>query len=239
MQYVKLSPHGQDFRHEVTATRLWGGQGMVRLFEHDAERGIALLERLRPGKMLVELDDDERQTEIAAQVMLELRREAPADHGLPTTADWFEAFGKHRAQHGGGAGPMPRAMFDRGEATYEALLQSSGPPVLLHGDLHHYNILSAERAPWLAIDPHGLVGEPAFETGAYFGNPAGLMARPNPERIIARRADIFAERLGLDRERVIAWGFAYQMLSAVWSAENDGTGWHGAVEVAEVLGSMF
>jgi streptomycin 6-kinase len=133
---------------------------------------------------------------------------------------------------------MPKALFERGEATYGALLQSSGTTVLLHGDLHHYNILSAVRSPWLAIDPHGLVGEPTFETGAYFGNPFGLMARPNPERTIARRADIFADLLGLDRERVIAWGFAYQMLSAVWSAENNGTGWKGAVAVAEILAAM-
>jgi streptomycin 6-kinase len=111
--------------------------------------------------------------------------------------------------------------------------------VLLHGDLHHYNVLSAARTPWLAIDPHGLVGDPAFETGAYFGNPFGLMARPDPARIIARRVQIFTERLGLDRERVIGWGFAYQMLSAVWSAENHGTGWGGAVAVAEVLASML
>ena len=111
--------------------------------------------------------------------------------------------------------------------------------MLLHGDLHHYNILSAERAPWLAIDPHGLVGEPAFETGAFFGNPSGLLDRPNPRRVLTRRADIFAERLSLDRARIVAWGFAYQMLSAVWSAEHGGTGWRNAVSVAEILGSMM
>lgn len=235
---LKLSPHGQDFRYELTATRLFDGRGMARLLERDEERGIALLERLRPGRMLVELDDDDRQTEIATDVMLALRREAPAGHGLPTTRDWFLAFEKHRAEHSGRADPLPAGLFERGEATYEALLQSSAPAVLLHGDLHHYNIVSAERAPWLAIDPHGLVGEPAFETGAFFGNPSGLTARPDLRRVLSRRADIFAERLGFDRKRIIAWGFAYQMLSAVWSAENGGTGWHGAASVAEILGSV-
>jgi streptomycin 6-kinase len=234
---LKLSPYGEDFRYELQATRLYDGHGMARLLEHDEGRGIALLERLRPGGMLLQLEDDDVQTKIAADVMLELRREAPVDHGLPTTRDWFRAFAKHRAEHGG-AGPLPAELFDRGEATYEALLQSSPRPVLLHGDLHHYNILSAQRAPWLAIDPHGLVGDPAFEVGAFFGNPSGLMARPSPGRVLARRAQIFAERLGFDRDRVIAWGFAYQMLSAVWSAENGGTGWQGAVDVAEALGAM-
>ena len=235
---LKLSPHGQDFRHELTATRHFNGRGMARLLEADEQRGVALLERLRPGAMLVELDaGDDRQTEIAADLMRELRREPPPDHGLPTTQDWFVAFEKHRVQHGG-AGPLPRAVFERGEATYRQLLESSPAPALLHGDLHHYNILSAQRAPWLAIDPHGLVGDPVFETGAFFGNPSHLLERPNPERTLERRTHILAERLGFDRQRVIAWGIAYQTLSAVWSAENAGTKWGRAVRVAEMLASM-
>src|SRR5207253_3064694 len=117
----------------------------------------------------------------------------------PTPRDWFRAFALHRGEHDGSSGPLPRALFDRGEATYEALLRSSEPAVLLHGDLHHYNILSAQRAPWLEIDPHGLVGEPAFETGAFFGNPFDLLSRRDPARILKRRADILSERLGLGR----------------------------------------
>jgi streptomycin 6-kinase len=235
---IKLSPHGTDFRHEVVATRHYDGHGMARLLDADEDRGVALLERLRPGAMLVELDaDDGRKTEIAAEVMRELLREPPPDHGLPTTRDWFVAFEKHRAEHGG-AGPLPAAVFERGEATYRELLASSPAPALLHGDLHHYNVLSAQRAPWLAIDPHGLVGDPVFEVGAFFGNPFDLLERPKPEDVLERRTHILAERLGFDRQRVIAWGIAYQTLSAVWSAENGGTKWHRAARVAEILGSM-
>lgn len=234
---LKLSPHGQDFRYEIVATRHYDGRGMARLLAADETRGIALLERLTPGTMLVELEaDDERQTEIAADVMRELLRDAPPDHGLPTTRDWFTAFAKHRAEHGG-AGPLPLAIFERGEATYEALLQSSERAALLHGDLHHYNVLSARRAPWLAIDPHGLVGDPVFEVGAFFGNPADLLERPHAERVIERRTHVLAERLGFDRQRVIAWGLACQVLSGVWSAENGGTGWRKAIATADILAS--
>lgn len=234
---LKLSPHGEEFAFEVRATRHFDGNGMASLLDADEARGIAILERLRPGRMLVELDDDEQQTAIAADVIRGLRRDAPVDAALPTTHDWFEAFARHRAEHGG-AGPLPRAIFERGEATYRELLDSSPAPILLHGDLHHYNVLSAERAPWLAIDPHGLTGDPVFEVGAYFGNPAGLSERPNAARIIERRVSIFAERLGYDRQRIIAWGLAYQTLSAVWSAENGGTNWRNAISVAEILAAM-
>ena len=234
---LKLSPHGADFRHEVTAIRRFEGKGMVRLLAADEARGVAIIERLVPGTMLVELDDDEQQTAIAADVIRELRREAPLDSGLPTVRDWFIAFAKHRDEYDG-PGPLPREVFERGEDTYRTLLESSSSSILLHGDLHHYNVLRAERAPWLAIDPHGLTGDPVFEVGAYFGNPAGLLQRPNTRQVIERRADIFAERLGYDRKRIVAWGFAYQTLSAVWSAERGGTNWRGAMAVAEILGAM-
>jgi streptomycin 6-kinase len=235
---LKLSPHGEEFLHELRATKLFNGRGMARLLASDADRGIALLERLLPGQMLVELDDDERQTLIAADVIAELQRQAPPEHGLPTVREWFVAFAKYRAEHGP-AGPLPRGLFERGEAMYQQLMDSyMAPPVLLHGDLHHYNILSAQRAPWLAIDPHGLVGEPAFEIGAYFGNPSDLAGKPGLRGILERRADIFAERLGFDRARVLAWAMSYQVLSAVWSTENGGTEWERAAHVAETLATM-
>jgi streptomycin 6-kinase len=60
------------------------------------------------------------------------------------------------------------------ESLFRELIASSESPVLLHGDLHHFNILSARRQPWLAIDPKGVAGEPAYEPGA-------LLRNPNPE----------------------------------------------------------
>src|SRR6266567_6137524 len=44
---------------------------------------------------------------------------------------------------------------------------SSAEPVLVHGDLHHDNVLSSARAGWLAIDPKGVAAEPAYETSRY------------------------------------------------------------------------
>jgi streptomycin 6-kinase len=236
---LKLSPHGEDFGHELTAIRHFDGRGMSRLLESDDTLGIALLERLRPGAMLVGLNDDDRETAIAADLMIELHREGTPESTLPTTRDWFTAFANHRSAHHGSSGPLPVSVFEDGEATYRGLLRSSAPSVLLHGDLHHYNILSAEREPWLSIDPHGVIGEPAFEVGAYLGNPTGLLTHAHPERFLERRTHLLAERLGLDRKRVVAWGFAYQTLSAVWSAENDGNRWHRAIRVAELLRSLL
>ena len=46
-----------------------------------------------------------------------------------------------------------------------------GAKVVLHGDFHHYNVLSAQRANWLAIDPKGMLGDPGYEVGPFLCNP--------------------------------------------------------------------
>ena len=236
---LKLSPHGDDFRYELRATRAFGGRGMARILDSDEDRGIAILEHLRPGGRLADSDDDDaHKTEIGADVMLALRCDPPAGVTLPTVRDWIGPFfDRHRAEYDG-AGPLPSALFERGVQTFEDLLRSSPAPTLLHGDLHHHNILSAQRSPWLAIDPHGVIGEPAFEVGAFFGNPSGFANQRDLPLILARRADILSERLGVDRERVLGWAFAYRMLSAVWSAERGDTGWRASVATAAVLADL-
>jgi streptomycin 6-kinase len=95
--------------------------------------------------------------------------------------------------------------------------------VLLHGDLHHENILAAEREPWLAIDPKGVVGEPAYETGALLRNQLSVVLEASrPGKIMERRVDQLSHELGIDRARVRGWGLAQAVLSVWWDIEDFG-----------------
>ena len=113
-------------------------------------------------------------------------------------------------------------MLDRAEGLYAELSASQGPRVLLHGDLHHYNILEDARRGWLAIDPKGVLGERAFEAGAMLRNPLGEMRQFADAAIISRRTAILTELLGLDRQRILGWAFSQAVLSALWSIEDGG-----------------
>jgi streptomycin 6-kinase len=111
--------------------------------------------------------------------------------------------------------------------------------VLLHGDLHQDNILAATRRPWLAIDPKGVVGEPAYETAACLHNPQPqLLNMPQPGRVLARRVDQLAEELNLDRARVRGWGLAQAVLAAWWGVEDGGHVWDAALGCAELLAAI-
>lgn len=233
---LKVGVPNPELLSEIAALRHYAGRGIVRLLDADADAGALLIERLAPGVPLAQLSNDEEATALAAGVMRALWQPAPAEHDFPTVARWGQGFARMRARFGGGTGPLPPALVARAEALFAELLASAGPPTLLHGDLHHDNILSAGRAPWLAIDPKGVVGEPAFEVAAFLRNPHGRVLRAaNPARLLARRVDIFADALGIERARLLAWGCAQNVLSAWWSIEDGGDGWQDAIAMAQMM----
>ena len=108
-------------------------------------------------------------------------------------------------------------MIDRAAETFQALCKTQRDPVLLHGDLHHENILRDDPRGWLAIDPKGIVAELAYEFAAALRNPD--MESVSPERLDAR-VEIICARLGLERRRVLGWAFARNVLVALWVRQN-------------------
>ena len=162
-------PH-RELTAEMEALELYGGHGSVQLLQADPEQGVMLLERLLPGCSLSSLADDEQATSQAAHVMRELWRPAPLGHTFATTRDWSAGLTRLRNHFGGTTGPFPTALVEAAERLFSELHTDSTEQVVLHGDLHHDNILSGTREAWLAIDPKGVVGEPTYETGAFLRN---------------------------------------------------------------------
>jgi streptomycin 6-kinase len=234
---LKLSfPGDKELGNQIRALELFGGRGAVRLLAADPGAGALLLERCKPGAPLSGVEDDERATCIAAGVMEELWRPVPPEHPFPPVADWAEGFARLRRRYRGGTGPLSGALVGRAEALFKELIPSQAETFLLHGDLHHGNVLSAGRRPWLAIDPKGFVGERAADTATLLHNPAGFLARePNPGRLLRRRIDLLSERLGLDRARVRGWGLAQAVAAAYWGLEDYGRVWEEALAFAELL----
>lgn len=226
---LKVSRYLDDTRNEIAALRLWDGVDAVRLLDADPAVGALLLERIEPGTLLVELAerDDDAATTIAAEVLSRLWRPAPEPNDLNPLPIWCAAYERNREALSRGDGGLPAHLFQRADALRGELLASTTEQTVLHGDLHHYNILRSERVPWLAIDPKGLVGDRHFDVCQFFRNPHDV-----PRGVNRRRLDIFCDVLGLDRDRTKAWCFVHAMLDACWDFE-DGNAWQRAVAYAE------
>ena len=236
---LKICYPDREFYTEVEALRLFDGRGAARLLAHDLKRGALLIERLSPGVSLESIDDDELATTLAVSVMRRLWRPAPEGHPFPTVESWLENM-RRRAP-----GILPRdpgfpaAWIDRVLAMAAELLGSAAPPTLLHGDLHHGNILAAAREPWLAIDPKGVVGPPVWETGPLLINRLPPAAEAGAlRRVLARRTEQLAAELAVDRHELLAWGVVRAVLSGYWSLEDEGYGWKPAIAEAEALDAI-
>jgi streptomycin 6-kinase len=236
---LKAGVPDQGLSNEIAALRQYGGDGICRLYDADPNGCVLLLERLRPGVMLSELAarDDEAATRVAAALMQRLWRPAPAEHSFDTVAGWAKGLEKLRQEFGDGTGPFPARLVERAERAFAELNDATAPPILLHGDFHHYNILTAEREPWLAIDPKGLVGDPGYELGAFLYN-ALPDSQADVRRVVARRVDVLAEALGFARERVLGWGVFQAVLSAWWTYEDHGHVGEDTLVIAEILDAL-
>jgi len=111
-----------------------------------------------------------------------------------------------------------RDLYARAAGVALTLFDKPAAMLPLHGDLHHDNILSSDRG-WLAIDPKGLLGDPAYEVANAFRNPHGALNVVADPRRITAMADIFAARLGFNRKRMIGYAAAHSALSACWDLE--------------------
>lgn len=199
------------------------GHGVVRVHEHTP--GAVLMERLRPGNSLVEMalnGRDVEATDILADVVQ--RMAAPASSmsqpelpACPTVQDWAKGFGRYLAR---GDQQVPEVLVEAGRDTYLNLCGSQREPRLLHGDLHHYNVLFDSDRGWLAIDPKGLIGEVEYEIGAVLRNPYETPERFISRPTIERRLKQFTSKLTLNYERTLQWAFAQAVLSAIWSVED-------------------
>ncbi|KMJ57891.1 hypothetical protein AB685_13705 [Bacillus sp. LL01] len=213
---LKLSVPNREFYSEVEALSYFAGDKMVKVVDAEMEKGILILNRLTPGDTLANLEDDIEATEIAADIMKSLWvPETPASR-LPKIEERENSLLNFQSKYPVGKNPITRELLQKAVHTFQSLLEEKNERYILHGDLHHYNILKAE-ASWVAIDPKGLVGEREYDTIQFLLNK---LPEENIEIILSKRISILVDKLKLDERRILAWGFAHGVLSTCWSIED-------------------
>ena len=185
----------------------WDGNGTAQVLEHDW--AALLMERATDDCTLAYFargsrDDD--ATRIICDVAARLHSHAapPPAEAVPLST-WF------RELLGGSA---KGAAFAAAESTAADLLATHRDVVVLHGDLHHGNVLDFCGGGWRAIDPKGLLGEHAFDLVNMLRNP-GLETAAAPGRL-ARQVSVIAHESGIECEGLIRWLVAFSGLSAAW-----------------------
>lgn len=217
-------PEAGHLADEATALECFAGRGAITVQARDDARGALLLEDARPGSQARSLvpQRDEEATAVLIGIIKRLHRPAPAGVALPELSGRSASFAGHLRRFPGDD-PLPQHLVERAGELFGELCATAPGRVVLHGDLHHDNVLAAEREPWLAIDPHGVVGDPGYEIGALLYNPDPDGADDTVLGLVEARMEQLADGLGMPVERVVAWGFVQAVLSEVWTFEGNGT----------------
>ncbi|RPF45854.1 streptomycin 6-kinase [Streptomyces sp. Ag109_G2-6] len=211
---LKVSfPHPGNV-HEPDAFTAWRGRGAVHLLERDDARFAMLLERARPST-LADVEDGDELVTVAGR--LNHRLAVPAPPGLPRLREQAGAWEEQlRADAAELPHALPPGVLDAAVATVRELGPAQ-PDTLVHGDLHAGNILRADREPWLAVDPKGYAGDPAYDGGTLLKSRAlTLIEADDPRKAVHRILDVFAESAELDRERVQRWAQYHAVQAALW-----------------------
>ena len=228
---LKVYKPGSDERHGTDYLRYVEGNGAVRAMASDAE--ALLMERATGLRSLLDMavnGGDARAGEILVGTVARSHR--PRAAALPPTlvpleqhfASLFERANEH-------------ALLARGAAVARLLLGTPRDVIPLHGDLHHSNVLDGGIRGWLAVDPKGLVGERTYDVANLLGNPWPHGEIVHSTERMQRMAELYANRLGMDGRRVLAFALAHAGLAASWHLD-EGSDPGYRLKCAEVLARL-
>lgn len=215
---VKIAPERGALNREIKWLKCMEN-GVPRVYETDESLTAYLMEHLKPGeslKKLLKQDDDDQATRIICRTMRTLHsRQQDKGNAFPHLSENAKSLSILE-------GKLDSQLLSKAQRLFQDLTIDRATDVLLHGDLHHANIL-ANEGDWKAIDPHGYIGDPTAEVGAMVRNfTEDLPNPPSLEKIIERRLKIMEEELPFDPQRIKNWAYCITICSLAWSFEDHG-----------------
>jgi len=201
---------------EKTGNKLmaqWNGSGAAKVFKWD-ENAI-LMERITGDYSLIDMlyngqDDDATEIICGIAYLLHHNKQEAFPELIPLDR-WFKDLFSSAVKYGG-------VITDCANLASE-LLSNQKDIAILHGDLHHMNVLHSSDRGWLAIDPKGLVGERTFDY-------VNIVCNPNKEIALAegrmiRQIEVISNYTGINCRHLLKWTAAWAGLSAVWFLDNN------------------
>lgn len=214
---LKIGCDDKSIEHERLALEHFEGNGSIKLIDDDKEYHALLLQQAVPGITLKSFYPAQADFVIDryAETMKKLHaKPLPESHHFAHIRDWLTAIDSVDSRL------IPENLLKKAIRLKKELLGYPGQQIVLHGDLHHDNILN-DGNDWLAIDPKGIIGEPEFEAAAFdFIHNAETTNALDVQKLFGERAARLAQKSNLSLQRIKNWVFVRLILAAAWSIED-------------------
>lgn len=225
VELILKIPFTEDEKAGIKVLQWWDGVGAAKVIKSDDD--AILMERISGDLSLMTMSlngNDDEATGIICEVANQLHsRKKELLPQLTPLSIWFEELFSSADKYGD--------VFLKSASIAKALLKSQTNIGVLHGDLHHKNILYSSERGWLAIDPKGLLGDKAYDYVNILCNPTKGIALAEGRFI--KHIGTISRNTGIETNHLLKWTAAFAGLSAVWSL-NEGQEAHLRTEVLKL-----
>ncbi|MDH6113170.1 streptomycin 6-kinase [Kitasatospora sp. MAP12-15] len=210
----------RETAQEHAALAHWAGRGAVLMLAAEPAEGLMLLERLHGDIPLRSLAEAKAMLE-ASGLLQRLWTAPGAGHPFTSVSEHVGRLcAELRRRRPLAEQVDAQPLVDEALEAAAGLLASEPEQYLLHGDFHHGNVMAADRAPWLAIDPKPLVGERAYDLAWLAQDRKDTLAgSPGPRGAARRRLHLLADAVDVDHDRLRGWTLLRTVAAGLWHLE--------------------
>lgn len=219
---LKIVHADDDEANAAEILKLYDGHGAIRLLRHEGT--CQLLEKVvsppsQPSlEMMVLSGRDDEATHIICDVIDKLHaRSQGHTASVPHTMFVDRIAETQQYMDNGRVSQEDMPLFKEGIQLSRQLLQETEPThMLLHGDIHHFNVMCSSERGWLALDPKGIWGPRVYEYVIALCNPTLHTEIVANSQRMGRQADIMAERSNIGRRLILQFAFIHALQVAAW-----------------------
>ena len=209
---LKVDQHKSQLKSEYQMLARLSGRHSCKVYSFDESAGLLLEERIFPGTVLRSEVSLEKRIQMFLQVFHEIHM--PEDSGT-TYLNWLEQIHEYCVQH-----QVAEDMASRAHLFCAEIFEKYPDRVLLHGDLHHDNLLRRTDGSYAMIDPKGVVGPAIMDLPRFILNEFDTVHACSDRLHIEEVIRLLGEQSGYSVADIRKLFYMETVLENIWRAED-------------------
>ena len=209
---LKVNQHKSQLKSEYQMLARLSGRHSCMVYAFDESSGLLLEERIFPGTVLRREASLEKRIQQFLQVFREIHM--PVNSGT-TYLNWLEQICEYCAQH-----QVAEEQASRAHLFCAEMFEKYPDRVLLHGDLHHDNLLLRADGSYAMIDPKGVVGPAIMDLPRFILNETDTDHECTNRHHIEQVIRLLSEQSGYPAADIVKLFYMETVLENVWCVED-------------------
>lgn len=225
---VKRDRNTLQLRLEYEMLLSLDGEYSCKVYSFDENEGQLIEERILPGTVLREERNLEKRLSVLKKIFFAIHK--PKEDGV-TYLDWLADIKKFCETN-----QISEEWTKKAQLAYSICLdifEKYSERVLLHGDLHHDNILLRMDGSYVMIDPKGVVGPSILDLPRFILNEIGAHHEESSIEHITRVIELISQQFEYPLEDVEKVFVMEIILANIWCIEDGENTNSEELEIAE------